>query len=97
VCASARTRPRNVVADSAIEWCALYRKGEGVDEYAYHNGEGVYIGTSPKSEMQPMHADDESLYNVARDNTISTFGSECVDVKENAHDNVFRGQCLPGQ
>jgi hypothetical protein len=38
-----------------------------------------------------MHADDQSSYNVVRDNTITTFGSECFDVKENAHDNVFEG------
>jgi hypothetical protein len=58
-----------------------------VARYRYHNGEGVYIGTSPKSTTQPMHANDTSHDNVVRDSHIRTYGSECFQVKENAHHN----------
>jgi len=53
--------------------------------YLYHNGEGIYIGTSPKAG-QPV---DDSSFNVMTGNKINTFGSECLGVKENAHDNTF--------
>jgi chitodextrinase len=81
----------NEVSDSVIQWCGMYGKGDDVEGYKYHNGEGVYVGTSPKSTTQPMYANDTSSDNVVRDNTIHTFGSECFNVKENAHDNVFSG------
>jgi hypothetical protein len=81
----------NTVADSVIQWCGMFGKGDDAERYKYHNGEGVYIGTSPKSTTQPLHADDRSAHNVVRDNVIHTFGSECFNVKENAHDNRFEG------
>lgn len=81
---------KNVVEDSVIEWCGMYGGGSS-DQYTYHNGEGVYIGTSPKSTSQPMYANDGSSFNIIRNNTIYTFGSECFEVKENAHDNTFEG------
>lgn len=80
----------NIVEDSVIEWCGMYGGGNS-DQYEYHNGEGVYIGTSPKSTTQPMYANDGSSFNTVRNNTIYTFGSECFEVKENAHDNTFQG------
>ncbi|MFP2924067.1 fibronectin type III domain-containing protein [Pyxidicoccus sp. 3LG] len=84
----------NEVAHSVIQWCGMYGKGDDVDGYKYHNGEGVYVGTSPKSTDQPMYANDSSSYNHIHDNTIHTFGSECLNVKENAHDNTFaRNDC----
>jgi hypothetical protein len=81
----------NTIADSVIEYCGMFgkKKDDGVERAVYHNGEGVYIGTSPKSDTQPMHADDGSSHNVVTRTTIRTFGSECFNVKENAHDNVF--------
>ena len=80
----------NTVVNSVIEYCGLYGKGGDDGERAeYHNGEGVYIGTSPKSDDQPFAGDDASSGNVVKNNIIRTFGSECLDVKENAHDNVF--------
>jgi len=81
----------NIIADSVIEYCGMFgkKKDDGVERAIYHNGEGVYIGTSPKSDTQPMHANDGSSRNVVTRNTIRTFGSECFNVKENAHDNVF--------
>jgi hypothetical protein len=78
----------NIVENSVIEWCGMYGGGSS-DQYKYHNGEGVYIGTSPKSTTQPMYANDGSSFNIIRNNTIYTFGSECLEVKENAHDNTF--------
>jgi hypothetical protein len=86
----------NVVTDSVIQYCGLFGKGSGEKRAVYHNGEGVYIGTSPNSDDQPMHANDGSARNLVTRNVIRTFGSECFDVKENAHDNVFQGNVCSG-
>jgi hypothetical protein len=77
------------VRDSTIQWCGMYSKD--ITSFAYHNGEGVYVGTSPKSSTQPMHLNDTSGRVNVHDNVIRTFGSECFDAKENSHDNVFAG------
>ena len=77
----------NVLSNSVIQWCGMAPSGDGRERFRYHNGEGVYIGTSPKSTTQPMFANDTSHDNVVRDSVIRTFGSECFQVKENAHDN----------
>jgi hypothetical protein len=87
----------NTIADSVIQYCGL-RAGQSDDDdddrFPYHNGEGVYIGTSPNSDKQPMADNDTSSNNTVTGNVIRTFGSECLDVKENAHDNVFENnQC----
>jgi hypothetical protein len=80
----------NTITDSVIQYCGMYGKsGDDGDRAEYHNGEGVYIGTSPKSDDQPMHDNDTSSANVVSRNIIRTFGSECFNIKENAHDNVF--------
>jgi Right handed beta helix region len=82
----------NTITDSVIQYCGMYGKGEGdEDRTEFHNGEGVYIGTSPKSDDQPMYENDGSSNNIISNNIIRTFGSECLNVKENAHDNVFEG------
>jgi hypothetical protein len=78
----------NTITRSLIEYCGVFGKPDG-QRFAYHNGEGVYIGTSPKSTTQPMHENDPSSRNIVAYNTIRTFGSECFNVKENAHDNVL--------
>ncbi len=84
-CVRLRSRTTNtVIENSVIAWCGVYSKG-GSDPF--HNGEGVYIGTSPKSTSEPYAGNDTSSGNVVRNTLISTFGSECFDVKENAHDN----------
>ena len=57
--------------------------------FRLHNGEGIYVGTSPKTTNRSMHADDNTSYNLIENNVIHTYGSECLDVKENSHDNVF--------
>ena len=79
----------NTVTTSVIQYCGMFGKASSADRATYHNGEGVYIGTSPKSKNQPMSSNDASSNNVVSKNIIRTFGSECFDVKENAHDNVF--------
>jgi Right handed beta helix region/Protein of unknown function (DUF1565) len=80
----------NAVTDSVIQYCGMFGKADDDDDRtAYHNGEGVYIGTSPNSDDQPMHENDSSSDNTIARNVIRTFGSECFNVKENAHDNVF--------
>jgi hypothetical protein len=81
----------NVVADSVIQYCGMYGKGDDDERATFHNGEGVYIGTSPNSDDQPMYDNDTSSRNLVVRNLIRTFGSECFNVKENAHDNVFEG------
>jgi hypothetical protein len=84
----------NVVVDSVIQYCGMYGKGDDDERATFHNGEGVYIGTSPNSDDQPMHDNDTSSGNLVARTIIRTFGSECFNVKENAHDNVFEGnQC----
>ena len=88
----------NLITNSVIQYCGMYGKSDedNSDRFEYHNGEGVYIGTSPKSDDQPMHDNDGSSGNTVSNNTIRTFGSECFNVKENAHDNVFEGNTCSG-
>jgi hypothetical protein len=89
----------NTITDSVIQYCGL-RAGQSDDDdddrFVYHNGEGVYIGTSPNSDKQPMVDNDTSSNNTVTGNVIRTFGSECLDVKENAHDNVFENNECSG-
>ena len=80
-----REQPRSY--NSMIQWCGMLGQGDDTDQYKYHNAEGVYIGTSPKSTDQPLYANDTSNNIVVRDSTINTYGSECFEVKENAHHN----------
>jgi hypothetical protein len=87
-CVRFRNRAANsLVVNSLIQWCGMLGQGIEPDQYKYHNAEGVYIGTSPKSTTQPMYENDTSNNIVVRDSTINTFGSECFEVKENAHHN----------
>ncbi|MGH3586555.1 MAG: DUF1565 domain-containing protein [Pseudonocardia sp.] len=89
----------NTIIDSVIQYCGLVGstdEDDDDDRFPYHNGEGVYIGTSPNSDSQPMADNDTSSNNVVSGNVIRTFGSECLDVKENAHDNVFENNECSG-
>ena len=79
----------NTITNSVIQFCGMYGKVTDEDRAEYHNGEGVYIGTSPSSDSQPLAGEDASANNIVSHNVIRTFGSECLDVKESAHDNVF--------
>ena len=45
----------NTIIDYVIQYCGMYGKGDDKKRAEFHNGEGVYIGTSPNSEDQPMH------------------------------------------
>lgn len=72
------------VRDSVIAWCGM-NPSSSTHGGEYHNGEGVYVGTSPKSRSLAGHEDDRSGHVAVLRTTITTFGSECVDVKENAH------------
>jgi len=82
----------NTITDSVVQYCGMYGKGgSDEDRTEFHNGEGIYIGTSPKSDDQPMYENDSSSNNTITNNLIRTFGSECLNVKENAHDNLFEG------
>ena len=87
-CVRFRDRAANSLIDnSTIQWCGMLGQGDDVDQYKYHNAEGVYVGTSPKSTDQPLYANDTSNNIVVRNSTINTYGSECFEVKENAHHN----------
>ena len=86
----------NTISNSVIQYCGLYGKGDGADRAVYHNGEGVYIGTSPESDDQPMYDNDTSSHNVVTRNIIRPFGAECFNIKENAHDNVFEDNVCSG-
>jgi hypothetical protein len=79
----------NTITASVIQYCGLFGKDVGDSKTEFHNGEGVYIGTSPGSDDQPMAANDAGYDNRIEANIIRTYGTECLDVKENAHDNVF--------
>lgn len=79
---------KNLVENSVIRYCGMAKTTQrGV--FAYHNGEGVYIGTSPKSRHLAGSQDDATAHNTVRNDTISTYGSECFDVKENANHNTL--------
>ena len=73
------------VQDSVVQWCGMHPSSSTGGGEGYHNGEGVYVGTSPKSRSLAMHGHDPVSHVTVRRTTITTFGSECVDVKENAH------------
>ena len=61
----------NAITDSVIQYCGMFGKGDDDDRAAYHNGEGVYIGTSPNSDDQPMHAQRRQLEQPGRRATSS--------------------------
>src|SRR6266700_3022386 len=47
----------NIVENSTIRYCGMYPQVMA-GAFTYHNGEGVYIGTSPKSAALPGYSDD---------------------------------------
>ena len=84
----------NIVENSTIRYCGMYPQVIA-GRFTYHNGEGVYIGTSPKSTMLPNHQDDQSSGNIVTDDTITTYGSECFDIKENSSHNILTNSHCP--
>lgn len=92
-------RMRNFTTNSKVTNSLIYRCGFVAKDkdYRYHNGEGVYIGTSARSTDQPYHKNDGSNNNLVQNNVIQTFASECVNIKENASGNIIdSNQCLYG-
>jgi hypothetical protein len=83
-CIRFRNTNSSMVINSVVSWCGVVAK-QTDGAFLYHNGEGIYIGSSPKNGAAP----DTSSYNVMTGNRINTFGSECLDTKENSHDNTF--------
>ena len=64
------------------------------------NGEGIYVGTSStqwNDGKNPTADPDESTDNWIHHNIINTQGSECVDIKEGAHNNLVEFNNCTGQ
>ncbi|MET9273968.1 right-handed parallel beta-helix repeat-containing protein [Kribbella sp. NPDC003557] len=77
------------VHDNTVGPCGVYdfKFGDGGK-----NGEGIYLGTAPEQQGEngaPDDQPDRSRNNRIHDNTIATYGNECVDVKENSTANVI--------
>jgi hypothetical protein len=83
----------NVIENTVIRYCGMYPEVQsGV--FTYHNGEGVYVGTSPKSTDLSNYQDDQSRSNLLAYDTITTYGSECLDIKENSdHNKLYDSTC----
>lgn len=80
----------NVITDTLIRNCGLYGKDApaGTDRSRWHNGEGVYLGTSTRSTTQPLPGNDRTSGNWVWHNVIQTYGSEAVEAKEQATGNI---------
>lgn len=64
------------------------------------NGEGIYVGTSSTQwhdGKNPTADPDETTDNWIHHNVINTQGSECVDIKEGAHNNLVEYNNCTGQ
>jgi hypothetical protein len=84
----------NEIARNRIERCG--RRSFDLERHS-KNGEGVYLGTAPEQlDENPTTEPDTSSGNWVHDNTFDV-PAECVDVKEDAHDNVVeRNACAGG-
>ncbi|MGE3296592.1 MAG: hypothetical protein AB7I68_04495 [Porticoccaceae bacterium] len=82
---------RNEIAFNTINTCGLrdYVFGRGGS-----NGEGIYVGTAP--EQLSGKPTDASVENWIHHNVILTKGSECVDLKEGADDNLIEYNVCTG-
>ena len=81
----------NVVADSVIQYCGMFGKGDDDDERA---ALPQRRGRLHRHQPELRRTADAPTTTAARTTwsratSSSTFGSECFNVKENAHDNVF--------
>jgi hypothetical protein len=76
-----------VIRDSTIQYCGLAANSSDPAD-PYHDGQGVSIGTSPKSTSEPDYADDQTHDVTVEHDDIATYGSECVAIEENAYDNT---------
>ncbi len=76
------------VSATTIKHCGAY---DFIFSGGTKHGEGIYLGTAPEQRADGKNPDaavDESNSNYIHDNFIETFGNECVDIKEGAHDNL---------
>jgi hypothetical protein len=78
------------IDQSVIQYCGLAADSSDPQD-PYHDGQGVEIGTSPKSTDVTNHNDDTTHGITVTNDVINTYGAECVDIEENAHDNVVSG------
>jgi hypothetical protein len=87
-CVRIKNQSKNVTfSHNTVTTCGL----EGFDAAAGHkNGEGVYIGTAPEQRYKIGGVPDYTTGVVVEYNTIQTYGSEAVDIKEDAEGNVVR-------
>lgn len=79
------------VADNVIGPCGFedFRFGGGGV-----NGEGVYVGTAP--EQEAAAGPDPARWNWVHGNVIATDGSECIEFKENANNNLAENNRCSG-
>jgi hypothetical protein len=77
-------------SNSEIAYNRIYHCG--LEDFRFggdgQNGEGIYIGTSPK--QLPEGVVDRSLNNFVHHNTIATYGAECIESKEGADGTVVK-------
>ena len=88
---------QNEIAYSTILNCGRYDFQFGEDG---KNGEGIYVGTSSNQwadGKNPTPDADETTENWIHHNTINTQGSECIDIKEGAHNNIVEYNNCSGQ
>jgi hypothetical protein len=87
-CVRIKNQSKNVtVSHNTITTCGL----QGFDAAAGHkNGEGIYIGTAPEQRDRIGGVPDFTTGVVVEYNSIQTYGSEAVDIKEDAEGNVVR-------
>ncbi len=87
----------NEVAYNIIQNCGIrdfvFKRGK-------KNGESIYIGTAPKQIREgknPTKDIDTSHQNWIHHNTIISFGSECIDIKEGSHHNIIEHNICTNQ
>jgi len=81
------------IEDSEIAWNQVSHCGlrDFVFGRGKQNGEGIYIGTAPE---QTHGKPDRTNNLLVHHNSIATYGSECIDVKEGAENiKIFDNIC----
>jgi hypothetical protein len=86
------------VEDGEIAWNQVSHCGlrDFVFGRGKQNGEGIYIGTAP--EQMPRGKLDRTNNLLVHHNSIATYGSECIDVKEGSQSlKIFDNICTMNQ
>ena len=87
----------NTITDSVIQYCGMYGKGDGGRPGRVPQRRGRLHRHQPQvGRPADVTTTTRSSDNVVARNIIRTFGSECFNVKENAHDNVFEDNVCSG-